>query len=183
MPSCAFASMYHIQIQASSSDGELQDMLHEDKFAFVAECGFIKPAIKVTKEDIAAIIKAAFLAHIVFKTTQEISQFIEGLETLQIATLLRPHPKCLRKLFVKDPSEACVTSSVSVTLAVPISITTQTQSEREKEEAVLLAWSDYIQDMEGMHVNAREFRNFQKNVNDSPYVTSLIQSRKNLMLL
>ena len=161
MPSRAFASMYHIQIQASPSDGELQDILCEDKFAFVAESGFIKPAMKVTKADIPAIIKAAFLEHIVFKTTQEISQFIQGLETLQIATLLRRHPRCLRKLFVNDPSEARVTAQYLSRLLSPV-LSPHGHNQREKEEAVLLAWSDYIQDMEGMDVNAREFRNSKR---------------------
>ena len=91
MPSCAL--VYHIQIQACHSNGELKDLRCEDQLAFVAECGFIKPATKEMKEDIPGTIKAAFLEHVVVKTTQEIAQFVEGLEIFQIVTLLRNHPQ------------------------------------------------------------------------------------------
>ena len=41
-------------------------------------------------------------------------------------------------------------------------------NQREQEEAVLLAWSEYIQDRECMHVNAKAVRNLKESVNDSP---------------
>ena len=119
-----------VQIQNASSNDQLQDMLWSDNFTFVMDCGFVKPTTTVTMEDIPALVQVVFLEYVLLRSTQEIAQFIEGFETLGIATLLRRHPRCLRKLLVHDPSEARVTVQyISVTLVVPHSITKGTQPE------------------------------------------------------
>ena len=120
------------------------------------DCGFVKPTTTVTMEDIPALVQAVFLEYVLLRSTQEIAQFIEGLETLGIVTLLKRHPQCLKKLLVHDPSQARVTVQYLSRLLSPI-LSPRGHNRREQEEAVLLAWSEYLQDIEGTHVHAKVF--------------------------
>ena len=95
-------------------------MLWSDNFSFVMDCGFVKPTTTVTMEDIPALVQAVFLEYVLLRSIQEIAQFIEGLETLGIAILLRRQPRCLKKLLVHDPSEAHVTVQYLSRLLSPI---------------------------------------------------------------
>ena len=156
--------IYHVQIQNASSSDQLQDMLWSDNFSFVMDCGFVKPTTTVTMEDIPALVQAVFLEYVLLRSTQEIAQFIEGLETLGIATLLRRHPRCLKKLLVHDPSEARVTVQYLSRLLSPI-LSPRGHNRREQEEAALLTWSEYLQDIEGTHVHARVLWNLKLKFN------------------
>ena len=51
-------------IYHSSTVQELQELLVDDKFAFVVECGFLKPATSVVMGDIADIVHAVFLEYV-----------------------------------------------------------------------------------------------------------------------
>ena len=52
-----------MQIQNVTTVQELQELLVDDKFAFVVECGFLKPATSVVMGDIADIVHAVFLEY------------------------------------------------------------------------------------------------------------------------
>ena len=90
-----------------------------DKFAFVMECGFLKPVAAVATGDIPDIVHAVYLEYTVLRSSQEIDQFIEGLQTVGIATLMKRHPLVIKKLFVYDGA-ANVTAQYLSELLVPI---------------------------------------------------------------
>ena len=119
-----------------------------DKFSFVMECGFLKPAATVATGDVPDIIRAVYLEYTVLRSSQEITQFIEGLQTIGIATLIKRHPLVLKKLFVYDGT-AKVTAQYLSELLVPI-LSPRGHNHREEEEAVVLNWRDYLQDIEGI---------------------------------
>ena len=94
---------------------------------------------------IHCIIRAVYLEYIVLRSSQEVGQFIEGLQTLGIATLIKHHPK---ELLVYDGT-AKVTAQYLSELFVPI-LSPRGHNQREEEEAVVLNWRDYLQDIEGI---------------------------------
>lgn len=83
--------LYHVQIQNASSNEQLQDMLWSDNFSFIMNCEFVKPTTTVTMEDIPALIQAVLLEYVVLRSTQEIAQFIEGLDSLRITAVMKQH--------------------------------------------------------------------------------------------
>ena len=107
------------QIQNATSHSELRDLLLMEKVAFVMECGFLKPATTVVTGDIPAIVRAVYLECILFRSSQEIAQFIDGLQTIGIATLIKRHPLTLKKLFIHDATTK-VTAQYLSELLVPI---------------------------------------------------------------
>ena len=86
-----------------------------DKFAFVMECGFLKPAATVATSDIPDIVRAVYLEYIVLLSSQEVAQFIEGLQTIGIATLIKRHPLVLKKLCLRWHAKSYSTVFVGVT--------------------------------------------------------------------
>ena len=57
----------------------------------------------------------------------------------------------LKELFLHNHAAAEVTVQYLSNLLVPV-LSPDGHNRREREEAVLLAWSDYLQDMEGMYI-------------------------------
>ena len=122
-------------------------MLLSDNFSFVLDCGFVKPTTTVTMENVPALIQAVFLEYVVLRSTQEIAQFVKGLDSLRITAVMKRHTQCFKKLFVYDHIAAEVTVQYLSSLLVPV-LSPHGHNQREQEEAVLLAWSDYLQDIE-----------------------------------
>ena len=106
------------------------------------------PAAAVATGDIPDIVRAIYLEYTVLRSSQEIGQFIEGLQTVGIATLMKCHPLVIKKLFVYDGA-ANVTAQYLSELLVPI-FSPRGHNKREEEEAVVLNWRDYLQDTEGI---------------------------------
>lgn len=109
------------------------------------------PAAAVATGDIPDIVCAIYLEYTVLRSSQEIGQFIEGLQTIGIATLMKRHPLVIKKMFVYD-GEGNVTAQYLSELFVPI-FSPRGHNQREEEEAVVLKWRDYLQDTEGITWN------------------------------
>ena len=119
-------------------------MLLQDACSFVSECGFLKPIIKIDTTDIPAIINAVFLQYVILKSTQELSQFMEGMDTLKIVQFVQRHPKTSKGLFAYNVL-GDVTSEYLSELLRP-NMSPRGYNQRENEEAVLLNWNNYLQD-------------------------------------
>ena len=68
------------------------------------DCGFLKPVTTVVKGDIPHIVRAVYLEYVVLQSSQEIAQFVEGMQATGIATLIKHHPVILKNLFIHDSS-------------------------------------------------------------------------------
>ena len=66
---------------------------------YVNDCGFLKPAYKVTMEDLTEITEVVCIEFLIKKTITEIQQFEEGLNALSIGNLIQACP-----FYVKDLS-------------------------------------------------------------------------------
>ena len=122
-------------------------MLSQEACSFVSECGFLKPITNTVTGDIPAIVSAVFLQYVILKSTQELTQFMEGLDVLGIIQFVRHHPNTLKSLFAYN-FIAEVTSEYLSELFRP-NMSPQGHNQREDEEAVLLNWNDYLQDIAG----------------------------------
>lgn len=115
----------------------------EENYDFIVECGFIKPVMQVTMADIPTILSAVCKEYIILRSSHEIAQFLEGLNTLGIASLIKAHPCSMKQLFVYNPTP--VSSQEVADLFVPV-FSPRGSNAREEEEAVFMNWSDYIHD-------------------------------------
>ena len=64
----------------------------DDDFEFIGECGFVKPVSKVTLGDIPMILRSACMEYVILRSSHEMAQFREGLDTLGVASLLKQYP-------------------------------------------------------------------------------------------
>lgn len=88
-----------------------------------------------------------YLEYVVLPSSQEIAEFVEGMQATGIATLIKHHPVILMNLFIHD-------SSVKVTAQYlcdlhPL-LSPRGHNRRDEEEAIVLNWRDYLQDIEGI---------------------------------
>ena len=113
----------------------------EDEFDFIGECGFIKPVMQVTMDDVPIILSSVCREFLISRSSHEIVQFLEGLNTLGIATLIKVHPSSMKQLFLYDPSP--VSSQEVADLMVPV-FSPRGSNIREEEEAVFMNWNDYL---------------------------------------
>ena len=72
----------------------------DDDFEFIGECGFVKPVSMVTLDDIPTILRSACMEYVILRSSHEMDQFLEGLDTLGVASLLKQYPSALRQLFM-----------------------------------------------------------------------------------
>lgn len=76
----------------------------EDEFDFVQECGFLKPTLHVTINDVAKIVRSVCLEYVIIRSTCEMTQFLEGVQTLDVVSLIKLHPSAMRQVFTHNSS-------------------------------------------------------------------------------
>ena len=118
----------------------------DDEFAFIGDCGFLKPVSKVSLSDIPTILRSVCIEYVIIRSSHEMAQFMEGLNVLQIGYLLKLYPYMLKQLFVYSSHQ--VTAQDLSRLLRPV-YSPPGSNAREEEEAVMLNWNDYLQDLEG----------------------------------
>ena len=102
----------------------------------------------IVKGDIPHIVRAVYLEYVVLQSSQEIAQFVEGMQATGIAALIKHHPVILKNLFIHD-SSVKVTAQYLCDLLHPL-LSPRGHNRREEEGAVVLNWRDYLQDIEGI---------------------------------
>lgn len=103
---------------------------------------------RTTLDDIPDIIKAVCIEYVVGRSMNELAQFQEGLQMLNLHTLLKIHPAALSKLLTHCPSK--LTADQLKTLMVPL-FSPSGSNRRENEEAVMMNWLYFLEDIEGKH--------------------------------
>ena len=121
-------------------------MENDIEFKFIKECGFLKQAHKISLDDVSEITEIVCVEYLIHRNIAEIQQFMDGLNVLGIATLLKSHPKRFKEIFVHTPK--VVTTHDLDKLFVP-QFSPRGSNIREKEEAIVLNWKDYIYEAEG----------------------------------
>ena len=113
----------------------------EEEFDFIGECGFIKPVIQVTMRDVPTILSNVCREYLILRSSHEIAQFLEGLNTLGIASLIKVYPSSMKQLFLYNPTP--LSSQALADLFVPV-LSPRGSTIREEEEAVFMNWNDYL---------------------------------------
>ena len=121
----------------------LQELLLENDAQYIRDCGFIKPVVKVTLENLEEIKESVCTEYLIMKSINEIQQSQEGLDVLGMGKLLKAHPSQCRELFTHNPK--VVTSYDFDKLFLP-KLSEEGSNMREKEEAIVMNWKDYIYD-------------------------------------
>lgn len=89
-----------------------------------------------------------YLEYVFLPSSQDIAEFVEGMQATGIATLIKHHPVILMNLFIHNYSVK-VTAQYLCDLLRPL-LSPRGHNRREEEEAIVLNWRDYLQDIEGI---------------------------------
>lgn len=106
----------------------------------------MKQPHKVTLDDVDEIVKTVCVEYFIVRSTAEIHQFVDGLNALDIGTLVKSHPTQFKEMFVY--SSKVVTGYDLDKLFLPL-FSPHGSNIREKEESIILNWKDYIYESEG----------------------------------
>ena len=96
---------------STSSDQELQQTMLDDGFEFVKESWFIRPVHRVTVGDIPSLVLAVCTEFVINRSSNEMSQFEEGLQEFHLSSLIKCHPEkaVYPQSNISYVSTACVT--------------------------------------------------------------------------
>ena len=83
---------------------------------------------------------------IIYSSKAELDQFQRGLETLNVLTFMRKHAAYVKLLFAANTS---VLTAQAMLALFEVNWSLPGCPQREREEAVLVAWSEYVMNIEG----------------------------------
>lgn len=87
-------------MNAASSEQELKDLFSTDEaITYAVDTGYRSPLHSLSRRP--ALIKALKDYYGLIKYLLEIEQFLEGLEVLGVASMIKEYPQLMRELFVK----------------------------------------------------------------------------------
>ncbi len=123
----------------------IQDLLLQDPFKFISECGYLKPAALVKAGDIPKLIKQVCMEYVLIRSSLEMQQFIEGLNTQSLLYLLKSSSTVMKKLFVYENQGISVQKLQNLLVS---EFSPKGSNVREEEEAIIMNWNDYLRDIE-----------------------------------
>ena len=91
-----FHSCKHYNVES------LKQLLLEDRFSIVLDCGSSTPITKATVDHISSIIKAVSL-RCVLRVKAEIDQIAEGMELFNILKLIRKYSAKIQGMLICNP--------------------------------------------------------------------------------
>ena len=137
-------------MKATSTD-ELHQIV-DSELDFRFECGYNKPTSKIELSDKDALVKSIWLHFVLFVPHMEIQQLRKGLrETLQVELLMCLHPEEMHSFLVSSRNFD-VTSAFFLD-SFNIYYSEQGNNKRTLEESVMLNWTDYVMECDGMFHN------------------------------
>lgn len=101
----------------------------------------------VTIADKHAIVNDLSIHCVVYYWKAALDQLKSGLGTLGILQLMQKYPTLMKPLFLDSAQKAMKVSDVLDLFSVEWSPSGSNQ--REEEEAVILQWTEYVQEIEG----------------------------------
>ena len=66
---CLHWHSFFPQVIKASDKNELQSLLVEDEYSFIAECGFMKPHSKISMNDVPDIVRSVCMKFVVIRST------------------------------------------------------------------------------------------------------------------
>ena len=98
-----------LQLESTSSDEELRQLLTSENSDIVYDSGFATPVSTIHTDNIPDIVKAVCLHTTVLSVKAELDQVAEGLQLFGILNLIRDHPLVMQSLFVLNPQDSQLT--------------------------------------------------------------------------
>ena len=140
--------MFLFQIKNTSNEQELNQIVENEEFDFLYDCGIQTRSITMAKKD--DVISAIAKHYCIVICKAELDQLIEGLSTLQVLDLVRSNPDVMRELFIYvEPKK--LSSDYIIDLFTP-SYSPQGCNRREFEEAAVMKWIQFIEIIEGVRI-------------------------------
>ena len=99
--------------------------------------------------DVPEIIEVVCTEYVIMRSINEVQQFENGLNALEVGSLIKHYPEELKEIFVHNPQT--VTASILDQIFIP-QFSPPGSNAREKEEAIILNWKDFIYEAEGITI-------------------------------
>ena len=100
-----------IQIQTATSDQQIREIVTtDDALDILSDCGYDKPLSNVRFADKTNLIKVAATHHCLLSVKAELDQLKEGLQVLDVLSLISKHRKAFEPYFCLDNSRTLTAS-------------------------------------------------------------------------
>ena len=126
--------------------GVLRNLLLEDRFDTVFECGFTVPVSRVTLENIPTLIKAISIHSTIVPIKAELDQLSEGLKLFRVLDTVRKWPQEMKELFTYNSNTKLTAQDMIRLFDIEFSLTGS--SSRQLEEATVIHWNEFLQEVE-----------------------------------
>ena len=136
-----------LQVGKVQTTEELRILFDTEEFSFRFEFGFSAPSSKMTLADKVNIVRTLSLHYLIYANRAEIDRLVDGLKTLGILKLMQQHHH-FRPL-LQSTIKPLLTSSQMLKLFQPV-WSPNGSNQREKEELIILNWTTYLDEMQGM---------------------------------
>ena len=125
-----------------------------DEYDFLNDCGISVIPSKVALVDKSAIVEAAVKHFCIFACKAELDEILLGLDSFQLTTVIRRHPKAFLPLFTFLQPAAKTASSLEAIFTPKFS--PQGSNRRVLEEEATFFWISILAEIEG-HASDLEF--------------------------
>ena len=153
-------------MEVKSTD-DLRDLLANDQYNFRFEYGHTKPIHQMDLNDATALVKAVWL-HVVFCTPHvELLQLQKGFrETLQMKLLVCRYSAEVHSMLAGSSKFEITPDYLLDSLVIMYS--PQGSNKRTSEEAIILNWTDYVQECQGNPVSLGDIAQFMSGSSKLP---------------
>lgn len=124
----------------------LRNLLAEDRFDIVFDCGFAVPVSRVTLEHIPMLIKAICIHSAVVPIKAELDQLSEGLKLFHLIDIVRKWPQKMKELFTCSPNTKL--NAQEMIRLFEIELSPIGSNSRQLEEATVIHWNEFLQEVE-----------------------------------
>ncbi|XP_062520832.1 G2/M phase-specific E3 ubiquitin-protein ligase-like [Corticium candelabrum] len=139
-------------IQTATSDQQIREIVTtDDALDILSDCGYDKPLSNVRFADKTNLIKVAATHHCLLSVKAELDQLKEGLQVLDVLSLISKHRKAFEPYFCLDNSRTLTANQIEQ-LFKTVRFTEDNAEIREKEEAAFVNFLDFLTECESKSI-------------------------------
>lgn len=136
-----------LQISRCESANALREVLDSDSCQFRFDAGVCMPSRSVLFQQRDVIVQDLVMHYLVHSCKSELDQLKQGCSELGVLSLLRTHPNLFRPLLMVAGKPRLTARNVAKMFKARCS--PLGSNHREKEDAVVMAWKEYLDGVEG----------------------------------
>ena len=137
------------QLQQVETVDQMRKLLDGDLFDLRCTCGITVPSNSLKLKDLAQLVRSFYLHFIIYSAKSELDQIKEGLETLNLLSVMQNNSSQFLPIFL-GCNKSQLTANTLLGLFTVKEWSLEGSNRRESEEAVMFNWENYIRETEGI---------------------------------